>query len=112
MNTGDGLCTGLFFLKACLELGEEIDTLAERFAPYPQILRNVEISRDGKMNGDFLRDISSEAETLLQGAGRILIRPSGTEPLMRVLVEAKDRKLMEHVSEKLVKAIQAQCRCE
>jgi len=112
VNTGDGLCTGLFFLKACLELGEEIDTLAERFAPYPQILRNVEISRDGKMNGDFLRDISSEAETLLQGAGRILIRPSGTEPLMRVLVEAKDRKLMEHVSEKLVKAIQAQCRCE
>jgi phosphoglucosamine mutase len=110
VNTGDGLCTGLFFLKACLALGEDIDTLADRFAPYPQILRNVEITRDGKMDGDFLREISTEAETLLQGAGRVLIRPSGTEPLMRVLVEAKDRNLMEHVSDKLVNAIREQCR--
>ena len=110
VNTGDGLCTGLFFLKACLELGEDISTLADRFAPYPQILRNVEVSRDGKVSGDFLRDLSSEAETLLQGAGRILIRPSGTEPLMRILVEARDEKLMEHVSEKLVNAIKEQCR--
>ena len=62
------------------------------------------------MSGDFLRDLSSEAETLLQGAGRILIRPSGTEPLMRILVEARDEKLMEHVSEKLVNAIKEQCR--
>jgi phosphoglucosamine mutase len=110
VNTGDGICTGLFFLKACLSLGEDIDTLADRFSPYPQILRNVEISREKQVNGDFIKELSSDVEPILGGAGRILIRPSGTEPLMRVLVEARDRKLMEEVSDMLVNAIREKCR--
>ena len=96
-------------LEACLALGEDLDTLADRFSPYPQILRNVEISREKRVNGDFIKELSSDVEPLLGGAGRILIRPSGTEPLMRVLVEARDRKLMEEVSEMLVNAIREKC---
>lgn len=109
VNTGDGICTGLYFLKACLALGEDMDTLADRFSPYPQILRNVEISREKRVNGDFIKELSSDVESLLGGTGRILIRPSGTEPLMRVLVEARDRKLMEEVSNMLVNAIREKC---
>lgn len=110
VNTGDGLCTGLYFLKACLALGENMDTLVDQFSPYPQILRNVEISRDMKISDEFIIELSSEVEPLLGGAGRILIRPSGTEPLMRVLVEAKDKKIMKDVSDRLVNAIREKCR--
>ena len=110
VNTGDGICTGLHFLKACTALGEDIDTLADRFAPYPQILRNVEISREKKLNRDAIDEISLEVQPLLGGLGRVLIRPSGTEPLMRILVEAKDRRIMENVSEILVNVIRERCR--
>ncbi len=109
VNTGDGLCTGFSFLKACLALGEDVDTLADRYAPWPQVLRNVEISKNVKMSGEFLSEISSTEEGRLGGAGRILIRPSGTEPLLRVLVEARDRCLMEEISERLVKQIREKC---
>ena len=109
VNTGDGLCTGLFFLKACLALGEDMDTLADRYDPWPQVRCNVEISKDVKMNGEFLSAIASSEECRLAGAGRILIRPSGTEPLLRVLVEARDRRLMEEISERLVRQIREKC---
>ena len=110
VNTGDGLCTGLIFLKACMELGEDTDSLLDHFSPYPQLLRNVEISRDVKMSTEFLQELSSSAAEDLCGVGRVLIRPSGTEPLMRVLVEAKDRKLVEDVSDRLIAAIRERCR--
>ena len=110
VNTGDGLCTGLFFLKACLALGEDVDTLADRYNPWPQVLCNVVISKNINMSGDFLSEISSAEESRLAGAGRILIRPSGTEPLLRVLVEARDRRLMEDISERLIRQIREKCR--
>ncbi|NLK18896.1 MAG: phosphoglucosamine mutase [Synergistaceae bacterium] len=98
VNTGDGICTGLCFIEACQALGEDIDTLADRFSPYPQVLKNVSIPRDVKPDADFLRELTEETEPMLDGSGRVFIRPSGTEPLMRILVEARDRKLMEEVS--------------
>ena len=109
VNTGDGLCTGLFFLKACIELGEDMATLAERFSPYPQLLKNVEVTQDRRICSDFLDEITREADELLRGTGRVFIRPSGTEPLLRVLVEAKDRDLMEKVSSSLVNTIKEHC---
>lgn len=109
VNTGDGIFTGLCFLKACAALGEDIDSLADRFDPYPQILQNVEISRDKKVADDLIDELSASAEFLLDGAGRVLIRPSGTEPLLRILVEARDRKLMENVSKYLVDAVNEKC---
>ena len=104
-NTGDGICTGLCFLEACQALGEDIDTLADRFSPYPQVLKNVSIPRDLKADSVFVSELAAETEPMLGGAGRIFIRPSGTEPLMRILVEARDRKLMEEVANFLVNII-------
>lgn len=109
VNTGDGIFTGLCFLKACAALGEDIDSLADRFNPYPQILKNVEISRDKKIGDDLIDELSASAELLLDGGGRVLIRPSGTEPLLRILVEARDRKLMENVLNYLLDAVHEKC---
>lgn len=104
-NTGDGICTGLFFLEACQAIGEEIETLADRFSPYPQILRNVPIPRESKADSIFLSELTAETEPMLDGGGRVFIRPSGTEPLIRILVEARDQKLMEKVSNLLESTI-------
>lgn len=106
VNTGDGLCTGLLFLKACLSLGEEIDTLADRFEPYPQLLRNVGFPKGTAVDRSFLEELTARGEELLKGSGRVLIRPSGTEPLLRILVEARDPMLMESVAAVLVGAVQ------
>jgi phosphoglucosamine mutase len=108
-STGDGICTGFIFLRACSELGENIDSLVDTFDRYPQLLRNVEISRSRSVDPAFISHISQEANQKLMGQGRVLIRPSGTEPLMRVLVEAKDPQLMREVSKDLVDQIQLKC---
>lgn len=108
-STGDGICTGFTFLRACSDLGEDINTLVDRFDRYPQLLRNVEICKGKDVDPAFITDISQEANRKLMGQGRVLIRASGTEPLMRVLVEAKDHKLMEDISKDLVGQIQMKC---
>lgn len=108
-STGDGICTGFVFMKACEEMGEDIDSLVDRFDRYPQLLRNVEVCRNSVIDPTFITDISQEANRKLMGQGRVLIRASGTEPLMRVLVEAKDPKLMEDISKDLVDQIQMKC---
>jgi len=98
MSTGDGLCTGLLFLKACRSLGEDISTIVDRFPRYPQILRNLKVrDRDLVLRSPALAEATTRAEERLAGAGRLLLRPSGTEPLIRILVEAKDDNLMREV---------------
>jgi phosphoglucosamine mutase len=105
--TGDGLCTGFLFLRACAELGEDISTLVDRFGRYPQLLRNVEMSRESRLSFDRIREISQSAADMLGDEGRVLIRPSGTEPLLRVLVEAKDPDKMREVSEIILERIRS-----
>ena len=104
--TGDGICTGLMFLKACAELGEDLDTLVDRFPRYPQILENVHVSdRERVLSSPSLAEASKLAEEKLDGRGRILLRPSGTEPLIRILVESRDPALTKEVCEDLKKAV-------
>lgn len=104
--TGDGLCTGLLFIKACTELGENIDTLVDRFPRYPQMLRNLKLrNREEVLSSAELKEAEDKAIAKLSGNGRILLRPSGTEPLLRILVEARDSKLMNEVCGDLEDAI-------
>lgn len=105
-GTGDGLCTGIFFIRACAELGIDIDSLADKFVRYPQVLRNVKTpKRDEIMSSSSLADAVASAEDRLDGIGRVLIRPSGTEPLIRILVEAKDAALMEETADILERVV-------
>ena len=97
-GTGDGISAGLMFLKACASLGEDIDTLADRFPRYPQILENVKIGdRERVLSSPLLADAARIAEEKLTGRGRVLIRPSGTEPLVRILVESRDADLTREI---------------
>jgi phosphoglucosamine mutase len=104
--TGDGLCTGILFLRACRELGEDIATLIDRFPRYPQVLRNLRLAdRDGVLASPALGEAKARAEGRLSGVGRLLLRASGTEPLLRILVEARDEALMNSVCNELESVI-------
>jgi phosphoglucosamine mutase len=108
-RTGDGLCTTLMMLNACRDMNEDIDTLVDRFGRYPQRLSNLTITGERHIDMDYVDSLSCEVEKQMQGSGRVFIRPSGTEPLLRILVEAKDFNLVEEVSAHLTNVLREHC---
>lgn len=99
-NTGDGLCSGFLFLRALAELGEDADTLVDRFGRYPQILRNIKVeSNRSVMKNPALTAAYNNVEKMLEGKGRCSLRPSGTEPLIRIFVESSDVELMNRAAD-------------
>ncbi len=106
VRTGDGLCTGFAFLRACRELGEIPETLVDRFAPFPQILKNITVPDRDKVMADVgLKSSIEEVNGELSGDGRVFLRPSGTEPLIRLLVECEDTAKLKSLVEKFEKKI-------
>ena len=106
-TTGDGLIAALQVLAAMAESGEKASRLAEQFDPVPQMLRNVRYKAGGDPLGhDEVRRVIAEAEGRLDGAGRVLIRKSGTEPLIRVMAEAEDESMLREVVEGIVAAVE------
>lgn len=93
-TTGDGIVSALQVLAAVKETGRTLSELMEGLVMMPQVLINKRIERgyDWKANAVFMAAVK-DAEAKLAGTGRILIRPSGTEPLLRIMVEAEDREL-------------------
>jgi phosphoglucosamine mutase len=108
-RTGDGLCTALMMLSACRDLGEDIDTLIDRFGRYPQRLTNLAVSADRAVDMRLVNSLTEDVRKRITGKGRIFIRPSGTEPLLRVLVEARDPDLVEEVSASLTILLKNHC---
>ena len=105
-NTGDGLCAGLLFLRAISDLGEDISTLSDRFDRYPQVLRNLRIAKkDNILGSSKLIEAEMNAINGLKGKGRMLLRPSGTEPLIRIFVESRDHDLMNATADMLENTI-------
>ncbi len=106
VRTGDGLCTGFAFLRACRELGELPETLVDRFSPFPQKLTNITVSnRDKVMQNSELRSAIELANNELGTNGRVFLRPSGTEPLIRLLVECRSEKNLDALTEKFTTMI-------
>lgn len=88
-STGDGLITALQFLAACLRNDQPVSKTAQLMQRFPQELINVRVEdKDAVFENAVVADAIAEAEGKLAGSGRILVRPSGTEPLVRVMVEA------------------------
>jgi len=106
-TTGDGLIGALQFLAAMVETGQTASTLAQVFEPVPQRLVNVRFA-EGKtpLKTDRVQSAMAEAERELGGDGRLLIRESGTEPLIRVMAEAVDARVLDRVMTRLVGAVE------
>ncbi|MFQ5624414.1 MAG: phosphoglucosamine mutase [Paracoccaceae bacterium] len=108
VTTGDGLIAGLQMLAALVDSGEPASELTRVFEPVPQLLRNVRFA-DGTDPLDALpvRQAIAEGEATLGEKGRLLIRKSGTEPLVRVMGECEDRELLERVVGSISDAVAA-----
>ncbi len=101
-NTGDGLITALMLLKIMLDTGKSLETLGSEVAKYPQILVNIPVLDKNSFGRDlYLGELIEKEEKNLSDRGRILVRPSGTEPLVRVMVEALDKDEMNDVAERI-----------
>ena len=98
-DTGDGLCTAMLFLNAIHDLGEDTSTLIDRFGRYPQRLTNLKLNRPrAEVNMNAIDEIVKDYQQKVSSNGRIFIRTSGTEPLLRILVEAPEIELVEEIS--------------
>ena len=105
-STGDGLLTGIRALLAAMRSGRTLGgRVAELLVRAPQVLQAVPVSSDGDVVVDQLTDEIAEASAQLGSAGRVLVRPSGTEPVVRVMVEAFDAAEAAAVADRLIEAV-------
>ena len=109
-TTGDGLVAALQVLAVIVEQGRPASEVCRVFTPLPQLLRNVRFQGASPLRDPAIRRAVAAAEGLLRGTGRLLIRESGTEPLVRVMAEAEDEALVLRVVDELCEAIAAHTR--
>ena len=108
-STGDGLCTAVLFLNAIHDLGENVSTLVDRFGRYPQRLTNLTLKRPREsVDMSAVNGIVAEYQDRITH-GRIFIRTSGTEPLLRILVEAPEIDTVEELSAILSSRLEEFC---
>jgi phosphoglucosamine mutase len=105
-TTGDGLMAGLQFLAEMVRSGKSASMLMHVFEPVPQLLKNVRFSAgQTPLDNAHVKAAIAQAEADLAGKGRLLIRKSGTEPLVRVMAEHEDAGLMERAVDSVVEAV-------
>ena len=105
-TTGDGLMAGLEFLAELVRTGRPASEVLHVFDPIPQLLKNVRFEAgQTPLEMDAVKSAIAASEADLVGQGRLLIRKSGTEPLIRVMAEAEDENLMNLAVERVVDAV-------
>jgi phosphoglucosamine mutase len=104
-TTGDGLVTALQILAAVKKRQQPVSVVCHRFEPLPQVMRNVRYSAGKPLESAQVRSAIASAEERLNGHGRLVIRPSGTEPVIRVMGEGDDKMLIESVVDDIVDAL-------
>lgn len=106
-TTGDGLIAAMQFLAAMADTGQPASHLASQFEPVPQLLKNVRYAAGADpLATATVRAVIADAEARLAGSGRVLIRKSGTEPLIRVMAEAEDEIVLHEVVDGIVAAVE------
>ena len=109
--TGDGILTSLKVMEAMLESKATLSELYRELKIYPQLLVNVKVKdKDAVMNNEKLLETAKKVEEELSGEGRLLLRPSGTEPLVRVMVEAGTDELCKKYVDEVIDVINEICR--
>ena len=108
--TGDGILTSLMLIKSILEENKNASQMAQMVKLYPQVLVNAKVNSEKKYEFKDDKEIKNAIDKLekeFAGNGRVLIRPSGTEPLVRVMIEGEDQKYIQKKAEEIAKLIEA-----
>jgi phosphoglucosamine mutase len=104
-TTGDGFVAALQILAVVRKQGQPVSKVCHRFDPLPQLLKNVRYKNGQPLDDVKVRSAITEAEQRIRGQGRLLVRRSGTEPVIRVMGEGDDKILVEEVVDHIVEAI-------
>ena len=107
--TGDGILTSLMLIQAILEDGRTASELSSKVKTYPQVLINAKVDTNKKYDYEKDEEIKIAIQKLeeeFSGNGRVLIRPSGTEPLVRVMIEGEDQNYIEEKATEIAKIIE------
>ena len=107
-TTGDGLLTALHLLQVMVDTGKKLSELSTVMEVLPQALVNAKVpnhKKESYMEYSEIADAIKELEDKFAGEGRVLIRPSGTEPLVRVMIEGKDQAVIDEEARKLADLI-------
>jgi phosphoglucosamine mutase len=104
-TTGDGLVAAMQVLAMVKKLGKPASEVCHRFEPLPQVLRNVRFSGGRPLENETVKATIAAASARLGAAGRLVIRPSGTEPVIRVMAEAEDRLLVDSLVAEVCEAV-------
>ena len=110
-TTGDGQLTGVQLTKIMQETGKKLSELAAEVTIYPQKLVNIHVEnsmKDKAMEVPAIREIIEKMKTEMAGNGRILVRPSGTEPLLRVMAEAPTHEEVDYYVDTIAAVVQAE----
>ena len=104
--TGDGIVTALAVVRAMVDSGRELSSLAGELVTYPQVLVNVRVKERRALDSvPAVKAVTDAIETRLTGAGRLLIRYSGTEPLLRIMIEGKDQREIQGWADEIASAV-------
>ena len=112
-TTGDGILTSIMLMEAMIEAKTTLSKLAEPMQMYPQVLVNLRVADKGAvMNHPAVKTAVADAEASLAGSGRVLLRPSGTEPVIRVMSEASVREACQYAVDSICAVIRENGLCE
>jgi len=102
VTTGDGIYTSLMILKILKETGRTLSSFKDIMVRYPQISRNIKVKdKIGILEDIHMRNLKEYLNIILAGRGRFIIRPSGTEPYLRIMLEGEDEKSLERLMEEI-----------
>ena len=110
-TTGDGLLSALMLMKVMKKSGKKLSELKNIMETFPQVLINAKVDNDKKhdyIEDEIIRQSVKETEKFFNGEGRVLVRASGTEPFVRVMIEGKDQAILEQKAKELVNIIEKQ----
>lgn len=108
-TTGDGVLTSLHLAQAIRDEGRDVSTLVEDIKDWPQLLINVRVDnkkKDTWAKNNIVTDFINQKEKEMNGLGRVLVRTSGTEPIIRVMTEGKDKEQVERVAREIAEIVE------